>query len=51
MYVPVCKSVSSPNSVLSRLGGARGLVKEKGGLLVVASCFQWDENITPKSLW
>lgn len=43
--------MSSPNSVLSRLGGARGLVRERGGLLVVLSCFQWDQNITPKSLW
>jgi SAM-dependent methyltransferase len=43
-------TVSSPNSVLGRLGGVRGLVRP-GGLLVLSSSFQWSEETTPKSLW
>lgn len=46
----VIDKVSSPNSVLGRLGGARGLTK-KGGLVFVVSAFQWNENRTPKDLW
>ena len=46
----VLDKVSSPNSLLSRLGGARGLVKH-GGVLVISSAFQWKETITPKQLW
>ena len=46
----VLDTVSSPNSILGRLGGSRGLVKS-GGMLVVASAFQWSANTTPKSLW
>lgn len=46
----VIDKVSSPNSVLGRLGGARGLVKT-GGVVFVMSAFQWDENRTPKDLW
>ena len=46
----VIDKVSSPNSVLGRLGGVRGLVA-KNGLLAVISCFEWDANTTPKSLW
>jgi hypothetical protein len=46
----VIDKVSSPNAVLGRLGGMRGLVRS-GGLLVVTSCFEWDETVTPRSLW
>lgn len=46
----VIDKISSPNSLLGRLGGVRGLVK-KDGLLLVLSCFAWDANTTPKSLW
>lgn len=46
----VIDKVSSPNSVLSRLGGERGLVKP-GGVLMVLSSFQWKETVTPKALW
>ena len=46
----VIDKVSVPNSVLGRLGGARGLTK-KGGLLFIASSYQWNENKTPKGLW
>lgn len=46
----IIDKVSSPNSVLGRVGGARGLVK-KGGILILSSCFQWEESKTPKQLW
>jgi len=46
----VIDKVSSPNSILGRLGGVRGLVK-KDGLLVVISSFEWNDNTTPRSLW
>ena len=46
----IIDKVSSPNSVLGRLGGVRGLVK-KDGMLVIVSCFHWSETVTPRSLW
>lgn len=46
----ILDAVSSPNSVLGRLGGPRGLLSP-GGLLIVASAYQWSETRTPKSLW
>ena len=46
----VIDKVASPNALLGRLGGARGLVRP-GGILIITSCFQWTEERTPKSLW
>lgn len=46
----VLDKVASPGAVLSRLGGMRGMVRS-GGLLVILSTFDWNENCTPKSLW
>ncbi len=46
----VIDKISSPNALLGRLGGSRGLVK-KDGLLVVVTALEWKEEITPKSLW
>lgn len=46
----VVDRVSSPNAVLGRLGGVRGLVRH-GGLLAVTSSFAWKDNVTPRSLW
>jgi 2-polyprenyl-3-methyl-5-hydroxy-6-metoxy-1,4-benzoquinol methylase len=46
----VLDKISSPNAVLGRLGGVRGLVSS-GGCLVAISAYQWNENRTPKSLW
>jgi 5-histidylcysteine sulfoxide synthase len=40
----------SPKGVLGRLGGARGLVRP-GGLLVIADEFAWDDALTPRELW
>lgn len=40
----------SPNSLLGRLAGPRGVVRS-GGLLIIISTFQWNELKTPKSLW
>jgi putative 4-mercaptohistidine N1-methyltranferase len=39
-----------PNTALGRMAGPRALVRP-GGLLVIASPFSWEENITPKDLW
>lgn len=46
----VLDSVASPNAVLGRVGGVRGLVKPNG-LLAVSSAYQWKEERTPKALW
>ncbi len=40
----------SPKALLGRLGGARGLVRP-GGLLVIADEFAWDAAVTPPELW
>jgi len=47
----IIDKVSSPNSVLGRLGGARGLVRPGGGVLVICSTYQWKEETTPRGLW
>ncbi|RYG64868.1 methyltransferase domain-containing protein, partial [archaeon] len=46
----VLDQLASPNALLGRLGGVRGLVKG-GGHLVVISAYQWSEEKTPKTLW
>ena len=46
----VIDKVSSPNAVLGRLSGVRGLIKP-GGLLGITSCFEWNQQTTPRSLW
>lgn len=46
----VIDKIASPNALLGRMSGVRGLVNP-GGLLFVSSCFQWNESTTPKSLW
>ena len=46
----VIDKVSAPGSVLGRLGGARGMVRS-GGVLVILSAFEWKDTITPRSLW
>ncbi len=40
----------SPKALLGRLGGARGLVRP-GGRLVIADEFAWDAAVTPPELW
>lgn len=46
----VLDKVSSPGSVLARMGGVRGMVRG-GGILIVLSTFDWKASCTPKSLW
>jgi 2-polyprenyl-3-methyl-5-hydroxy-6-metoxy-1,4-benzoquinol methylase len=46
----VLDKISSPNSLLGRLCGVRGLVRSNG-LLAITSSFMWNSDITPKSLW
>lgn len=46
----VIDKLSSPNALLGRLGGIRGLVSP-GGCLIVISAYQWSANRTPESLW
>ncbi|NEN94323.1 MAG: 5-histidylcysteine sulfoxide synthase [Moorea sp. SIO3I7] len=45
----ICR-LPSPRAFLSRLCGARGLVRS-GGLLVLATPFTWDERFTPRDAW
>jgi putative 4-mercaptohistidine N1-methyltranferase len=42
--------IPSPRTFLARLGGARGLVR-RGGILVIASPFSWMEKFTPREVW
>eukprot|EP00043_Microstomoeca_roanoka_P002639 m.39514 g.39514 ORF g.39514 m.39514 type:complete len:861 (-) comp11615_c0_seq1:44-2626(-) len=46
----VLDRLSSPGTLLSRLGGPRGLVRS-GGILVISSPYTWLEQYTPKDLW
>jgi SAM-dependent methyltransferase len=46
----VIDTLASPNALLGRLGGVRGLVRP-GGLLVVSSAYRWSEDRTPRDLW
>lgn len=43
--------IPSPNSLLARMGGARGIVRENGGLVVVVSAYEWNEEVTPVGAW
>lgn len=47
----VIDTIPSPNSLLARMGGARGLVKQNGGLVVVVSAYDWNEDVTPRGSW
>eukprot|EP01039_Chlorochromonas_danica_P003875 gene3876-4233_t len=47
----VLDQLTSPNALLGRLGGLRGLVKPGQGLLAVVSSYQWIQDATPRSLW
>lgn len=47
----VIDTIPGPNSLLARMGGARGLVRRNGGLLVVVSAYNWNEEVTPKGSW
>jgi len=40
----------SPNALLSRMGGSRGIVR-RGGLMLITSPFTWSEEFTPKDVW
>ncbi|CAM9549566.1 unnamed protein product [Hapterophycus canaliculatus] len=44
-------TIPSPNSLLARMGGARGIVRERGGLVVVVSAYEWNEEVTPRGAW
>ena len=44
-------AVPSPKSLLARMGGGRGLVKQNGGLVVIVSPYDWNEEITPRGSW
>lgn len=46
----VLDRLSSPSTLLARLGGPRGLVRP-GGILVVSSPYTWMEQYTPRDLW
>jgi SAM-dependent methyltransferase len=46
----VLSRMPSPKALFGRLGGARGLVKP-GGLLVLADEYAWEESVTPRELW
>ncbi|MBC7545518.1 MAG: 5-histidylcysteine sulfoxide synthase [Candidatus Sericytochromatia bacterium] len=45
----ICR-LPSPNSLLSRLGGPRGLVRP-GGILVMTTPFSWLEQFSPREVW
>lgn len=47
----VIDATPSPKSLLARMGGARGMVKENGGLVVVVSAYDWNHEVTPRGSW
>ncbi|CAN0182009.1 unnamed protein product [Ectocarpus sp. 6 AP-2014] len=44
-------AIPSPNGLLGRMGGARGIVRENGGVMVVVSGYEWNEDVTPEGAW
>ncbi|CAN0332739.1 unnamed protein product, partial [Ectocarpus fasciculatus] len=44
-------AIPSPNGLLGRMGGARGIVRENGGIVVVVSPYEWNEDVTPEGAW
>ena len=44
-------TIPSPNGLLGRMGGARGIVRENGGIVVVVSAYEWNEEVTPVGAW
>lgn len=44
-------AIPSPNGLLGRMGGARGIVREDGGIVVVVSAYEWNEDVTPEGAW
>ncbi|CAM9110758.1 unnamed protein product [Choristocarpus tenellus] len=46
----VIDAVPSPNGLLARMGGARGVVRP-GGIVIIVSGYDWNEAITPKGGW
>jgi hypothetical protein len=46
----VLEFLISPMACLGRLGGRQGVVR-MGGLVLVASSYQWNANFTPRDLW
>eukprot|EP00903_Cladosiphon_okamuranus_P011249 g10612.t2 len=44
-------TIPSPNSLLARMGGARGIVRENGGIVVVVSAYEWNKEVTPVGAW
>eukprot|EP00240_Pyramimonas_obovata_P003370 CAMPEP_0118958176 /NCGR_PEP_ID=MMETSP1169-20130426/62490_1 /TAXON_ID=36882 /ORGANISM="Pyramimonas obovata, Strain CCMP722" /LENGTH=849 /DNA_ID=CAMNT_0006906289 /DNA_START=50 /DNA_END=2599 /DNA_ORIENTATION=+ len=44
------EALISPGSCLGRLAGRQGVVKV-GGLVLVASTYDWDARLTPQDLW
>lgn len=44
-------AIPSPNGLLGRMGGARGIVRENGGVVVVVSAYEWNEDVTPEGAW
>lgn len=47
----VMDAIPGPNSLLGRMGGARGLVRQGGGLLVIVSAYDWNDKVTPRGSW
>lgn len=47
----ILDTIPGPTSLLGRMGGARGLVRQNGGLLVVVSGYDWNDEVTPRGSW
>lgn len=47
----VIDAIPGPNSLLGRMGGARGLVRREGGLVVIVSAYDWNDRVTPRGSW
>eukprot|EP00056_Hartaetosiga_gracilis_P007117 m.104380 g.104380 ORF g.104380 m.104380 type:complete len:862 (-) comp12636_c0_seq2:99-2684(-) len=46
----VLDRISSPNTLLARLGGPHGIVRP-GGYVLISSPYTWSERFTPRDLW
>lgn len=43
--------IPGPSSLLACMGGGRGLVRQNGGLVIVVSAYNWNEDMTPRGSW
>lgn len=47
----ILDKIPAPSTLLARMGGAAGMVRQSGGLVIVISAYDWNEDVTPRESW